>query len=421
MTTRTIAVLTTAGLALALGASAGCISHDRDAKPRAKATGPATGPSTLATTRATPAGPDGSDLDPQQRLDLAREMAGAVDFQALLNASAGEAASEASPPPTGREGNASTQAPGPNRAANRATDEALADTLAGPDGRPNGGPNDRPDDALAGDAGADAGDEQRIAELARELGQLLRERAVGGILEASSAGPLPDYLRLALLESIDGSAVPDRARLESEMERALVGAEPAQVRAARDLARAWVEAADSGSISPVLEALERAEANLREASPLLRTQVVLCESVEGFGKIQPITQQAFLAGQVNLVIVYTELEGFGYRAVGTQDDVVARARGDRHAVEVSQKLTLFHEPSGDLQAWHQPWRKIVDTSRNRQRDFYLVNKIELPARLSVGRYILKVTTRDDVSGAEDEQVVPIRIVADRRLLQGEAD
>lgn len=404
------AIVTTAGLALSAGLLAGCISHDRDAKPRAKAasTSANTPASTLATTRTTPAGPEGAGLDSQQRLDLAREMAGAVDFQAILNAAADDGPdAEATP--------AAQATP----EARPATVEVLREPERAEPVAAGAASSDEPAEPAEREAVLSEG--ARIEALARELGQLLRARAVAGILEPAGAGPLPDYLRLALLESIDGSAIPDRARLEAEMQRTLVGAEPAQVRAARDLARAWVESAESGSITPVLEALERADAELREASPMLRTQVVLCESVEGYGKIQPITQRAFLAGQPNLVIVYTELEGFGYRAVGSQDDLVARARGDRHAVEVSQKLTLFHEPSGDLQAWHQPWRKIVDTSRNRQRDFYLVNKIELPARLSVGRYLLKVTTRDDVSGAEDEQVVPIRIVADRRLLLSEGE
>jgi hypothetical protein len=54
----------------------------------------------------------------------------------------------------------------------------------------------------------------------------------------------------------------------------------------------------------------------------------------------------------------------------------------------------------------------VDTSRNKRRDFYLINRIELPSTLSIGRYQLKVIMRDLVSGAEAEAIIPIEIVAE---------
>jgi len=63
---------------------------------------------------------------------------------------------------------------------------------------------------------------------------------------------------------------------------------------------------------------------------------------------------------------------------------------------------------------------VRDRSRTRRRDFYIVQRIDLPANLSVGKYNLKVAVRDRHApgGAEAEAVVPIQIVADASLLAG---
>lgn len=412
-----IGVLPGVLLAGVLSIASGCINHDRTAatRPADQATGET---QTLATTRSDPSA-DGATqvasqsgpIDANGRLELAQQLADSVDYQSILNDLAAQESgqssgrpSRATPPPESS-GVRTPPASAVEAVAAQVSQQAEEQTAAAID-----------TDGPAGSDQLDQSADERITELVGELGALLRERAVGGILEPTATGPLPDYLRLALLKGIDPAAVGDRDRLEAEMRRTLVDAEAAHVEAAIDLAEAWVKAADSGSVTPVLEAIDRASESLRDASGLLQTRVVLCTSVEGYGKINSLDRSTFLAGQPNRVIVYTELDGFAHRPLTEDDSRLARARGDQHAVEVSQKLTLFHAPSGDLQAWHDPWRRIIDTSRNRQRDFYLVNQIDLPARLSVGRYVLKVTTRDEVTGAEDEQILPIRFVADSRLL-----
>lgn len=140
---------------------------------------------------------------------------------------------------------------------------------------------------------------------------------------------------------------------------------------------------------------------------------LLCTRVRGFGRYEPFSRTDFLAGRPIRALVYVEVDGFEHRPVDT-----SRLGGleveDRWSVELSEELALYHDPDGVL-AWRRPAEKVVETSRNRQRDFYLLVEIELPRTLTVGAYKLKVTVRDEVSGAVAEKVIPIGIVADPAL------
>ncbi|MEM1422887.1 MAG: hypothetical protein AAGH64_02680, partial [Planctomycetota bacterium] len=58
-----------------------------------------------------------------------------------------------------------------------------------------------------------------------------------------------------------------------------------------------------------------------------------------------------------------------------------------------------------------PEERITDFSRNRRRDFYTIQIVELPATLTIGRYHLRLTVTDAHSGEEAQAVVPIDVVA----------
>lgn len=143
----------------------------------------------------------------------------------------------------------------------------------------------------------------------------------------------------------------------------------------------------------------------------------LCTRVTGFGKLEamPIRKGrnafVFPAARVNRAIVYVELENFGYRpAKSTDPDFTA---GDAWAVELSTEIQLLDDPDSILQ-FKERERTVIETGRNKRRDFYLVQEIELPPTLTVGAYNLKLILRDK-SGAEpvrSEIVLPVQIVAD---------
>jgi hypothetical protein len=125
----------------------------------------------------------------------------------------------------------------------------------------------------------------------------------------------------------------------------------------------------------------------------------LCTRVTGFGKYQPFPTNRFLAGEPLRAIVYTEISNFD-----------SRAKGDEQSVELSQSLSLFSN-ADDLLVWHSPAKSVVETSRNTRRDFYLIQQIELPRTLSVGRYNLKITLTDAVANTSAQRIVPIEVVA----------
>ena len=147
------------------------------------------------------------------------------------------------------------------------------------------------------------------------------------------------------------------------------------------------------------------------------THAILASKVTGFGRYQPLPSRpgrgtfVFQSARANRAIVYVELENFGYRGVKEGDP--DRMPGDQFAVDLSTEMQLLDAHDGLLQM-KEPERGVVETSRTKRRDFYLVQEIELPPTLTIGTYNLKVILRDK-SGADAvraEAVIPIQIVGD---------
>lgn len=159
------------------------------------------------------------------------------------------------------------------------------------------------------------------------------------------------------------------------------------------------------------------DAGAGDAETLTFGTVSLCSRVDGFGRYTPLGVRGraagdpvrFLAGKVNPAIVYCELDHFTQSADGERDG---------YQSEFTTRIELFHD-DGSRQ-WRADEATIRDYTLTRRRDLYLVQRIDLPANLSVGRYNLKVTVRDRLAagrtGAECETIVPIEIVADARLV-----
>lgn len=141
--------------------------------------------------------------------------------------------------------------------------------------------------------------------------------------------------------------------------------------------------------------------------PMRVTNAELCRRVRGYGVYEPFESRVFLAGREHPVIVYAELNN--YRVAETADQ--------QYEVRLAQELVLYNESDG-LAVWKQPRVEIVDQSRNRRRDFFVVQMIRLPARLNVGKYLLKVRITDQHGGSLDEVTLPIQVVADQSLVAG---
>lgn len=144
------------------------------------------------------------------------------------------------------------------------------------------------------------------------------------------------------------------------------------------------------------------------AQPLQIEAFQLCRRVDSYGVYEPFATTRFLAGRKNRVLVYVELENFKHEPL---DD-------GRYEVRLEQSVELY-DATGETTVWRQGPVQLVDVSRNKRRDFFIVYPIDLPARLTAGGYRLKVRIADKHTGSLCEQTMhDIRIVADEALVGG---
>lgn len=188
---------------------------------------------------------------------------------------------------------------------------------------------------------------------------------------------------------------------------------------------------DIAALAPPAQSLADA---LDAWTPLSITEARLCSKVDGFGVYHELKKfggrYKFLAGRPARMIVYIEPVSFTHSRV-SRDGVWG------HEVALLQDLRLYHAAQdSDTLVWRKPDQRITDFSRNRRRDFFVVQVIELPATLSVGAYHLKVILTDDApagsaasndagegskggrgGGGQAEIIIPIELVADASALR----
>lgn len=235
--------------------------------------------------------------------------------------------------------------------------------------------------------------EQRKAELVDELVGLLTE------LARTSENPGAAATALAGMDSI---SVETLDSLHSE--GVLSDAELSTLRAVREVFDSISSSGGIASPDAAAEALERVKRDLDRASGIRVARALLCTRVDGFGKYEPFASNEFVAGTAQEVIVYVEVDRFGHREIMGNDGQ------PRFEVEMSQRLELYHV-ADDLNTWNRAAEVDRSVSRNRVRDYYLINKITLPRNLGVGRYHLKVVMRDLVDEKVAEAIIPIRMLA----------
>lgn len=252
--------------------------------------------------------------------------------------------------------------------------------------------------------------QDRVKALAAELRKAIGEKA------DDPEGAMPRYLALAMLEMLaaseqgigaDSLALPSLDKLTEKEKQA--------VNSVRELLEALArDPAAAGDPQKVAELFARSMEALSGAQNVRISRAELCSKVEAFGRFKPFEGTQFLAGQSNRVIVYTEVEKYAYRDL--QGDASGNGTsGDRWSVELSQELRLYNA-DGSMLAWRKPEETVIEKSRNKRRDFFITQMIELPRTLTVGPYSMKVIVRDRVGGGVSEMVIPISIVADRTLV-----
>ncbi|MEQ9454648.1 MAG: hypothetical protein RLN76_08680 [Phycisphaeraceae bacterium] len=148
-----------------------------------------------------------------------------------------------------------------------------------------------------------------------------------------------------------------------------------------------------------------------EDRPIEISRMEVCRSVSGYGVYEPLASRKLVAGREHPMIVYLELDGFKSEA-----DSVA----GMYQTRVTQEIRLYERRDG-LMVWRQEPVVIVDTSRNRRRDFFVVQLIRLPANLTVGEYRLKARVKDELGQTLSEEMVDLSVVADAGLVERDPD
>lgn len=202
-----------------------------------------------------------------------------------------------------------------------------------------------------------------------------------------------DYQLLQLLRDEKVPGMPDIASLPAE-DHELLAALLDAISNFRGAVQRDNNMLQSQKVRPLIELAAR----LRAQAELTIPTLALCKKVRLFGVYDPIEPE-FAAGRPQEVIVYCEVENF---ASQLNEQQVWETR-------LSEDVVLYTETG--LPVWQAKQHAVTDLSRNRRRDFFVVQKIVLPGNLTIGRYLLKVSVVDQNANRIAESTLPVKIVA----------
>lgn len=205
------------------------------------------------------------------------------------------------------------------------------------------------------------------------------------------------HLDYQLLRFVENESVPDMAALSvlPAEDRELVSAVLDGLSNFRSTLRSDNNMLLSRKVKPLLDLADR----LRTQTDLTIGTVALCTKVEGFGMYDAIEPARFAAGREHPAIIYCQIENFASQF----------NENKQWETRLTMESVMYTE-SG-LNVWSDKTTPIVDRSRQRRHDFFVVRMIRIPANLTIGRYLLKVTLVDQQASRVAEATVPIQVVA----------
>jgi len=134
--------------------------------------------------------------------------------------------------------------------------------------------------------------------------------------------------------------------------------------------------------------------------------IAFCQKVSAFGVFEKMSSKEFVAGRKIQTIVYSEIRNL--RAQRTPDD--------QFETRLSTQLEIYSD--GGKIVWQREEPEIVDTCRQRRNDFFIAQRITLPATLPAGPYVLKVLVEDKLGGRATESTYDFEIFAPVSVASG---
>ncbi|MFM7051668.1 MAG: hypothetical protein ACKOYN_05990 [Planctomycetota bacterium] len=232
----------------------------------------------------------------------------------------------------------------------------------------------------------------------KSLARLLADSLVRE--SGESVTPLGPWLGYAALAITDPSI-----ELPKDFGADLLPAERERVTKARAAFAALGKALRDGRGEVDRATVEQLAAALSGGPRLAIPKVELCTRVEGFGRFDAIAMKRFPARRNTRFIAYTELEGF-----------TSALEQGRFTTRLATRIAIEAQSDG-TEVWNRSpeWTAVVDASDVRRSDFFVGEIVPLSESLSVGGYLLKVTVRDEGTGATATSSIPFQIVADSGL------
>ncbi len=139
-------------------------------------------------------------------------------------------------------------------------------------------------------------------------------------------------------------------------------------------------------------AADRLQQMLANKASLEIPAVKLCSRVQAFAVYEELPTGVFRPGVSNQAILYYEVENF---ATKTESDGQFRSM-------LSSQVEIM-SPQGDV-LWRKDEPRIEDVSRRPRRDFFVAQRIVIPATLGDGEYVLKLTVEDKLAGKRTQAV-----------------
>lgn len=153
--------------------------------------------------------------------------------------------------------------------------------------------------------------------------------------------------------------------------------------------------------SRALAAIEGLQSELQRGSDLKLPTIAICSSVTGFGQYTPIDPPVFPAGRESEFVMYCEVRNF-----------VSEPEPDGHFLTRFHLRTRVMNRSGEVVVdYDDP--DVVDRCRNRRNDCFIPRLVRLPATLSPGEYVAKISVSDKLGNKLVEGSASFRVAAPR--------
>ena len=155
----------------------------------------------------------------------------------------------------------------------------------------------------------------------------------------------------------------------------------------------------SEAATQVLHELNELEASLRPLSELHIPTLAICQEVRGYGDYEPIEPATFANGYASEFVLYCELRDF----------VSDRGNDGFYRAQFEMRTTILSRSGESVLVIRDA--DVVDRCRQRRHDCFIPRLVRLPATLSPGEYVVKVTVIDKLGDKLAESRASFRVVA----------